>query len=173
MADSNGLESFLRPGEVDTMHEPVTLRCQWPQPSITRRFSPHSGRAELPASTVRAHAHLRNHLRHHEPRSQPSRANGTQQCSFRTCFSRLDAVSVQSRWRQPQPPLPASPRSSLLLGRARPRPLSSVIRPVLVFSVSQGDVFVVFRFVWVCCQERKKDAMMRERYRTKSEEPRS
>ena len=70
MADSNGLESFLRPGEVDTMHEPVTLRCQWLQPSITRLSSPHSGRAELPASTVRAHAHLRNHLRHHEPRSR-------------------------------------------------------------------------------------------------------
>lgn len=127
------------------MHGPAHLRYQsppHPQQSITRFSSPHSGRAELPASTVRAHAHLRNHLRHHEPHS---RATPTGLCNV--LFTLVPVVQTQclcSHGGGRRRCRSSSPWSSLLLCRARPRHLSFVIRPVLVFSVSQGDVFVVF-----------------------------
>lgn len=38
----------------------------------------------------------------------------------------------------------------------RGRDTCRVVRSVFVFSVSQGDVFCGFRFLWICCQEKKK-----------------
>lgn len=133
----------------------------WPRPVLEVELSvplainnwllpspPRSGRAEPLASTARARVPLRSHLQHHELHG-PATQKGlsidlfapvqlSKQCRAVTAPGRHTALG--------------GPTCSCV---GQGRPTCPAVRSVLVFSVSQGDVFCGFNFLWICCQERK------------------
>lgn len=140
---------------MNSVHEPDQfwkLSCQFPPQSITGFSPPSSGRAAPPASTARARAPLRSHLRHREP------------------HGRATPTGLGTVLSAPVQPSPHSALQSAHQGQrgargptcscvGQGRDTCPAVRSVLVFSVSQGDFLLCvcgFHFLWICCQEREK-----------------
>ena len=121
--------------------------------ALAKCFSPplRSGKAEPPASTARVRARLRNHLRHHE-------LHGGGQATQTRLGSVLFALVQPSK----RSVVPQQPRGQYLSLRSLSCPCVSqgrdtchVVRAVLVFSVSHGDVFMVLSLFMDLLSRRK------------------
>lgn len=146
------------------MHEPDQfweLSCPFPLQSITGFSPPSSGRVAPPASTARARAPLRSHLRPHELHGRATQTGPSTVLSAPVQPSQHSAVqSAHQGLRGARGP------TCSCVGQGRDT--CPALRSVLVFPVSQGDVFlcvcVVFTFSGSAVKKgRKKESRQKKK----------